>query len=291
VSGGRSRSTNGRRSRLVAFIRLSRPWFLVGAALLLAIGAVDAGLPHVRRLAPGLAMVWSAQLTAHYLNEYADLAADRSVVHRTPFSGGSGVLVAGELPPVVALRAAWITTAATLVSVGGVALLDWLAGLAGLVALGVSWAYSMPPTRLLSSGWGELATSVTVGCLVPLTGVRLMGGRPTPDLWWVVGVTVSAHFAMMLVFELPDLASDAAAGKRVLGVRLGRGRTLAVIIAAHVVGVATGVTALGPSPLWLVAGVAASISWWASDDNPLAANSAAVLVVLTTAFAGLGAVA
>jgi 1,4-dihydroxy-2-naphthoate octaprenyltransferase len=63
--------------------------------------------------------------------------------------------------------------------------------------------------------------------------------------------------AMMLAFELPDLASDAATGKRVLGVRLGEvwtRRLIAFLLvlgaAVAVLGVAVG--GIGAGALWAV---------------------------------------
>lgn len=236
-------------------------------------------------------MVWSAQLTAHYVNEYADLDADRLVTRRTLFSGGSGVLVAGDLAPAVALRAAWVTTVTAVLAAGWVASFSWRAAVAGLVAVAVSWAYSMPPVRLLETGWGELVTSLTVAGLVPLTGVLLMGGSPTSELWWVIVVAVTAHFAMMLIFELPDLASDRVAGKLVLGARLGRPLTLVCVVSAHVLGLAVGISVLEPGPLLTVAAPAAVISWLASRRHALIANAAGVGVLMAVGVIGIVAVA
>lgn len=275
---------------VMAFVRLSRPWFLLGPALLLFVGIADAGAVEAGRLVPGLVMVWAAQLTAHYVNEYADVEADRLVTSRTPFSGGSGVLVTGDLPPVVALRAAWSTTAVAVLAVAWVAGFAWRAALAGVVAVGVSWAYSMPPVRLLSTGWGELVTSVTVAGVVPFTGVLLMEGTPSSDLWWLIVSAVAAHLAMMLIFELPDLASDRAAGKLVLGARLGETRTFVTIASVHVAGLVVGVSTLGPSPLWVVATLAAVASWVTCRRHALAANVAGIAVLVATGAAGILAV-
>lgn len=92
------------------FIRLSRPHFLLGGALMFGLGAAIAGRLDVRGYVLGQTMVTAGQVTAHYVNEYADVEADRGVEHRTWFSGGSGVLVEGRLVPAVALRAAIVTS-------------------------------------------------------------------------------------------------------------------------------------------------------------------------------------
>jgi 1,4-dihydroxy-2-naphthoate octaprenyltransferase len=174
-------------------------------------------------------MVTSAQLTAHYINEYADVVADRSVARRTLFSGGSGVLSGGLLDPRVGLTAGRASSLVAIAAAATVATYSPGAAVLGVVALAVSWGYSMPPIRLLATGWGELATSLVVAFLVPLIASLALGGRLTAALVWIVAVLVPIHVTMMLAFEIPDLATDAAAGKNVLAVRIGLDRTVLVM--------------------------------------------------------------
>lgn len=199
-----------------------------------AIGSVAAPSVSIAPYVVGQLMVTFGQLTAHYANEYADVGVDRSIENRTLFSGGSGVLVEGTLLPSTAFRAAMATTVATLaaatffVAVGRPA-----TALLSLVALIVSWEYSMPPVRLLESGWGELATTLVVVVLVPCIGVTSQGAPlPTALLWTMAGL-FPIHLAMMLAFEIPDLESDARSGKTVVAVRLGRSATIRLIVGAY----------------------------------------------------------
>ena len=82
--------------KLVAFIRLARPHFLLGGLLLYALGAVVAryqGYPiDFRVYAVGQLFVSSLQLMTQFLNEYWDVETDRLNTARTLFSGGSGML-------------------------------------------------------------------------------------------------------------------------------------------------------------------------------------------------------
>ena len=242
---------------LLAFLKLSRPHFLLGGGLLFALGSVAAGEIDWVDYLLGQAMVTSMQITAHFVNEYADLEVDRAIDRRTMFSGGSGVLVSGDLGPEVALRAAWVSTTIALILAAVVAVGSPLAAGVGLIALAVSWGYSMPPVRLLATGWGELATSLVVVVAVPVIGWAVQDGPFNVALWWAVGILLPVHMAMMLAFELPDLASDAATGKRVLGVRLGEvwtRRLIAFLLvlgaAVAVLGVAVG--GIGAGALWAV---------------------------------------
>ena len=134
------------------------------------------------------------------------------------------------LDSIVALRAAIVSSGVSIVAAIFVVPSGPLAGWLGLVTLVVSWAYSMPPIRLLDTGFGEVVTSVTVAGLVPVIGATAMGGGVPEELWWSMGFLVPIHMAMMLAFELPDLVSDAAVGKRVLAVRIGAAKTRRLIV-------------------------------------------------------------
>lgn len=207
---------------LRAFVLLSRPHFLVGGAVLYAVGAFSGEVTDLSDYLLGQGMVTSVQVTAHYVNEYADVDADRLVANRTMFSGGSGILSSERMEPVIALRAAWVSSGIASLFAGLVANASPAASVLGLLALALSWAYSMPPVRLLDTGWGELVTSVVVAALVPSVGALVNDETIGSQLIWATAVLVPVHLAMMLAFELPDIDSDRAAGKTVLAVRIGR---------------------------------------------------------------------
>ena len=102
--------------KIWAFVKLTRPLFLGGAVLLYLLGAALAWTQGVAvdwlRLLLGQLLVTSIQLTTHYANEYYDYEVDAAIGSalaigsaRTPFSGGSGILVSGQLDRAVALHA------------------------------------------------------------------------------------------------------------------------------------------------------------------------------------------
>ena len=221
-----------------------------------AVGAVSADGIDVIGYALGQLMVTAAQVTAHYVNEYADVEADRLVRNRTFFSGGSGVLARGELGAVVALRAAWVGSGVTIAAAAALASESSAAAAIGVIALAIAWSYSLPPMRLVATGWGELVTSLLVAGAVPVVGLLSQGDTPSASLWWSIAVLVPIHFAMMLAFELPDIDTDSAAGKKVLAVRIGRVQAirleLALLAGAMVAAVVAGVIGELPS----------SVAWW-----------------------------
>ncbi len=195
--------------------------YLLGVAV-----ALTAGKPfQIGYFLLGQLLVTSVQLMVHYVNEYFDQDVDRAVTDRTWFSGGSGVLANGALPPITALRAAQVCLALSLVILFVILALDRspvLAVLLVLVLLG-GWFYSAPPIRLVGRGWGEATASLALALSVPLTGFLLQTGGSNVPLSFITLCLPLVLFLMSvtLAIEFPDREADAAYGKRTLTVRLG----------------------------------------------------------------------
>lgn len=256
-----------------------------------ALGAVSAPSLTPGRYVLGQGLVTSAQITAHFLNEYADREADRSVTNRTLFSGGSGVLVDGSLAPRTALTAGIGTTIISLCIALWLVPTYPIAAFLGLAALLVSWLYSIPPVRLLGTGWGELASTLVVIGLVPVIGSTSQGSGPPGALWASMATLLPIHLAMMLVFELPDLDSDRAVGKKVLAVRIGRQRTERLIASLLALGAleAGAFLAIG----WLMTGSAVaylSVIPGLATTSALARNRYALATATSVATLGLSAI-
>ncbi len=210
---------------LNAFLRLSRLKFLAGGfaggALGTAIadyeaGAVDWGAYGLAQLA-----ISAFHLMTQYANDYFDRDCDVFATP-TPYSGGSGVLVEGALPPGTALTAALVCAAVG--AVASVALLATGRGLAALTAATIAvlaWCYSAPPARLLGRGWGEADTALVVAVLVPLCAFTAQGRAIDARALASTLPAAAAMFAMMLAVEFPDIEADRRGGKRNLVVRLG----------------------------------------------------------------------
>ena len=246
----------GLRPPVFAFVRLTRPQFLLGGLAGCGLGAAIAfherGALNWGAYALAQGAVLAFQLMTHYGNDYFDRAGDARSA-RTAFSGGSGALVDGSLAPVVGLRAALACGA-----LGALAAL-WLAltghALGGLIAAAIgvlAWAYSAPPFRLLASGWGEATATLVVGTLVPLCAYASQTG--TLDRLALAGTLpgAGAMLATMFAVEFPDVDADRASGKRNLVVRLGKSRALraawAALVSAYL-GVAVALLAGAPPTL------------------------------------------
>ncbi len=215
-------------ARVVAFVKLGRPQFLVGGLLLYGLGSALARIADTnvnwQRYVWGQTIITTTQLMTHYANDFFDLEADRANSTPTRWSGGSRVLPSGVLGPGIAWKAALVLGGGALGSslfvashVHGAPLVLPLS----LLIIALSWAYSAPPLRLLSRGLGELTTALVVTLLTPLLGFYLQSGelRLLPVLACLP--LCGLQFAMLLTIELPDAAADAALGKRTLVVRHG----------------------------------------------------------------------
>lgn len=174
---------------------------------------------------------------ANVLNDVGDedVGTDRINADRIyPYTGGSQFIQSGILTKhkMSRLGAGLIAVAAA----SGVVLLL----LEGPVILafgfaGVSLAvlYSIGPLRLSSLGLGEAAVAIGFGVL-PVTGAAwLQSGVVDLDVI-LFSLPVSAWVAaILLINEVPDIAADAATGKRTLPVRLGRDGTSVLYFALH----------------------------------------------------------
>ena len=287
---------------LAAFVRLSRVKFLAGGLAGGGLGTAIAAYEHGGHVAWGAYALAQSTITAfhlgtHYGNDYFDRYADR-LTRPTPYSGGSGALVDGSLPAGVALVAALVCLGAGLAGTLALALSGAFAAAATGAAIAVlAWAYSAPPMRLLARGLGEVDTALVVAVLVPLCAYAAQSGMP--DRLAIASTLPGAFamFAMMLAVEYPDLAADAAAGKRNLVVRFGAqgAKPIAFVCLGGVYALGGTVLAAGGPPGYAIAlagtlplatGLAAHLRARAAAADPacdedLAARGVALFFVVT----------
>ena len=212
--------------RLIAFVRLGRPQFLVGGFVLYGLGgalAVAGGAAFDPwRYAWGQLVVTATQLMTHYANDYFDLEADRANRTPTRWSGGAGSC------PTARWRRRWRCARHACC---------WSSQpprrrrrpdgwgrfrcCSRAAMIGLAWGYSAPPLRLCARGLGELTTALVVTLLVPLFGYDLQAGALAAPIFFAAALPCALQFAMLLAIEFPDAAGDAAVGKRTLVVRLG----------------------------------------------------------------------
>lgn len=222
MSGGQTSS-----GKVVAFIRLGRPFVIVAGVIAYTLGMsmayYELGYMDWGFAALGLFIMVTATFMAHYANEYADLDTD-SITRKTIFSGGSGVLPAGLLRPATALNTALalmvISAAATLAGIWS-GVLAPIVGIIVMMGILGGWFYSMPPLRLERTWFGEIDNSLLGGFLMPLIAFACIAGYIAS---WAVLTCIPvflAVFANLIGVHWLDKKADEMVGKRSLVVRLG----------------------------------------------------------------------
>ncbi len=228
--------------RILALLKMGRFLVLLAGvaayALGLAMAYYDLGRVNWMQAGMGFLIMSFGTLMAHYANEYADVDTDL-ISRRTYFSGGSGVLPAGILPPIWALWAALVCGGLSLglavwwVSVG--ALGHQVLGVTVLALLG-GWFYSMPPLALERTTLGELDNAILGGFFMPLIAYAAEVGSVSQVAILRCVPLFLVVFANLLGVHWADREADGAVGKRTLVVALGeRTRLLfaAALLAAY----------------------------------------------------------
>ena len=242
------------------YLKLGRPKFLYYSLLCHGVGlllAVRQGL-RVDWTTAALAQltVWCCHLMTHYINEYGDVNADRLNKNAGSWTGGSKVLVSGEVPRAAAMHLGLAFLAATVLSgaatairvasrLGGVAL-AWPASPAELVSLvgallaalpleyvliGVSvilvaTAYSLPPLRLSAHALGEVCVAYVLTFAAPLTGLYAQGGHLSFEAACILLPACLVNLNRMIIMNLPDRVGDALDAKNTSVVLVGEERAV-----------------------------------------------------------------
>ncbi len=174
------------------------------------------------------------QLFIVYANDFADVQADELNTTFNLFSGGSRVLVDGDISRVTMLRAIWLMVGLNLfiAFVLSVACNRPLSLFFVGVALFLLWAYSYPPLKLSYRGGGETLQMIGVAVVLPLFGYYIQAGSITGFPWIVGLVLLPNHLGCAVSTSLPDYPSDLIAGKRTATVFLGsiRARGLVIVL-------------------------------------------------------------
>ena len=217
-------------AQILAIIRLGRPIFLLGGFALYGLGALCAvalGYPFSSgAFIWGQLAITASQLTTHYSNDYFDYDADMANQTPTHWSGGSRVLVRGELPRQTALVAALVMAAVACLSTLMLVFTQNIEANIAIPVLGavlfLSWSYSSPPLRLHSHGAGAPTVAVVVPLLTPLSGFLLQAGQLHALPLLLSLPLIALQLNMLFTLEFPDERGDRSVGKRTWVVIFGR---------------------------------------------------------------------
>ncbi len=217
----------------------------------------------------GLLAVILVMLSTYYAGEAYDIREDTTTWSEggNPFSGGSGIVVKGRIPPRQVRRASLSAVlAAILLGIFlqfGLKTGPWTLPL-GLTGCLAGYYYSTPPLRWVKRGFGELIIGFCFGWLPVATAFYLQTSSLHSLIFWLsvpIGCTI---FNVILLNEFPDYNGDRRAGKKNLVVRLGLdlaaqiyGVVVALAWASLMLGLFFGVPicfAILATPLYLVDG-------------------------------------
>ncbi len=229
---------------------VARAPFLLLPVALVAAGAgaaVFLGTFNRGRTALALVGLIAAHIAVNSLNEWSDMRTGIDLqTRRTPFSGGSGVLPSGALPPGAALGLGLVSALVGLaIGIWFLARIGWIL-LPFLVAGGVFvLGYTDALARI---GLGEVAAGLGLGGMAVAGTALVQAGTLERAALAASMPAFFMTFNLLLLNEFPDEAADRAGGRRNLVILLGR-RTAAVAYA----------TAALLTPLTIVVVVGASV--------------------------------
>lgn len=248
---------------LKAYAGLARAPFLLLPVTLVLCGAGAAlyeGTFDWRPTLLSLVGLVAAHIAVNALNEYSDMkrGIDLKTV-RTPFSGGSGTLPAGQTPTEAALTLG-LGAAAMALAIGIWFL--WVLGWSFLPFLVVGGLFVLGYTDGLARvGLGEVAAGLGLGGLAVAGVAFVQEGTLGPTS---VSASVPAFlmtFNLLLLNEFPDEAADREGGRRNLVLILGRKPAAWVYAVAglQVPAFIIGGVISGPFPAWALLGALPSV--------------------------------
>lgn len=238
------------------FLLLTPACVALGVALVLAQGLVLRPGPVLAVLLGALA----AHVAVNAFNEVFDFRSGLDArTQRTPFSGGSGTLVAhpelSERAFVLALLATGITVAVGLgfVLLRGPALL--LLGLPGvaLLVLYTTWCAHHPLASLIAPGLG-FGWLMVPGTVLALGG---QAGAGHVGVWAAATVPALMVSNLLLLNQFPDVDADRSVGRRNLPIV--HGRPAAARVFAALYATAYAVLAISVATAWLPLGALAGL--------------------------------
>lgn len=269
------------RAKIIAFIKLSRAYFLLMSVLPYGIG-IGIARQEVDRLDNrllwmGLAAQLLIQLSVSYLNDYWDIETDRINTRRTLLSGGSGELITGVLPPVVALVAGngLQVLAFILAMLANISSTSWLVL---VLSITITQVYTAPPIKLVYRGLGEITTAILAAFIVPSWAYSLQIGELNGEIFWLGLPLIPFVTAMMLGIATPDIEADRQVDKITLAVLAGEANLARVYLGIVLLGYLLALLILPVMlPVFVLIGVGLSIplaGWaWAGLRNPIKATN------------------
>lgn len=209
--------------RLKAYWRLTRPKTAMSTALTAIGGMLYAGshVSHVDLHIPALIVlgVTLAHFSVNALNDYMDYKSNLDTkTPRTPFSGGSKVLVDKLITPLEALAIA--ITSMVLAMIIGLYLTLYRGVLVLILAISGALIIVTYNNILVRIGLGEVAVWVK-GILVFIGAQYVVAGVITWDAVLIGSIYGGVSTLILYANFIPDIEADRSVGRRTIPVLLG----------------------------------------------------------------------
>lgn len=217
-------------------LKIIRFHIVVGGFLAFSLGVllaiVGGGSFNLTSFVLGYVVVFLADLSTHYGNDYFDVEVDKYVEKKKFFSGSSILVNNPDLRSLskfisLALLTCSIVFATITVVFFGFQIEFFIVILGASL---VGWFYSAPPIRLISRGFGEIAVALVTGFAIPGLGYLAIRGQFDPLFFHFVIPFILYGLTLSLSLHAPDVEVDKVADKRNLTVRLGQRRTFLLIL-------------------------------------------------------------
>jgi len=169
------------------------------------------------------------QIGVNFANDYSDFAKGADTPRRIgPVRAASSGVVDPDQVRWAAIAAFGVAAIAGLIlSITT----DWRLLIAGVACLLAGWLYTGGPRPYGYLGLGEVFVFVFFGLVATVGTVYVETLRVTP-LAFLIGAAMGCLATAILVLNnLRDIDTDAAAGKRTLATRIGRERTRILLVA------------------------------------------------------------
>jgi 1,4-dihydroxy-2-naphthoate octaprenyltransferase len=209
-------------------IQLGRLKFPLNGFLLFSFGTLLAAISGAKldfnRFLLGYAVLFTANLSISYSNDYFDIGVDQ-YTKPTAVSGGSGILLMHpELRPFSKRFALFLMGVSVTLGVLITLAFPLHQYFPVVVVLGnlLIWYYSAPPIRLSYRGLGEITTIIALGLMIPGIGYYIFKESLDQPLPLFILPLLLYSLVFIVSVEIPDMEGDELGNKRTLIVRKGR---------------------------------------------------------------------
>ena len=233
--------------------------FLALAVILVMIGGAASyheGIFDIIRFLLTMVGIVLAHISVNLFNEYSDWRSGiDDMTDRTPFSGGTGTLQEGKLPPGQVRFASWLTL---IIAFFIGCYLAWVSGWPVLAFMAIGGLSTVFYTDYLTK-WmlGEVTSGIALGSLVVIGAYYVQTVTVSPSIVWASVPPGLLTMELLFLNEFPDVDADRHGGRLNMVIALGKKRAAigyAVIIAAVYVSLALSVLT-GNAPWTLLIGL------------------------------------